>query len=49
MSVQAAKFEGGQVYLPSRASWLDDYEIELFSFPGSLHDDQVDSTTQFLE
>jgi predicted phage terminase large subunit-like protein len=48
-SVQAVKFEGGRVYLPSQASWLSEYEAELFSFPGGRHDDQVDSTVNALE
>jgi len=29
--------------------WLADYVKELTGFPGGKHDDQVDSTTQFLE
>jgi predicted phage terminase large subunit-like protein len=43
-----ALFENGQVLLPRQASWLADYVAELTSFPGSKHDDQVDSTTQAL-
>ncbi len=31
------------------ASWLDAYFSELTSFPKARHDDQVDSTSQFLE
>jgi len=46
--VQSAKFEGGRVYLPTRSSFLRDYEDELFAFPGGHHDDQVDSTVQAL-
>jgi phage terminase large subunit-like protein len=38
--VASAKFEAGQALLPERASWLPDLEAELFSFPGSRHDDQ---------
>ncbi len=34
--------------LPRTASWLDEYRRELTAFPGSKHDDQVDSTTQAL-
>jgi predicted phage terminase large subunit-like protein len=49
LRVQAAKFEGRQVHLPARASWLADLEAELFSFPNGRHDDQVDSISQFLE
>jgi predicted phage terminase large subunit-like protein len=39
MSVVSAKFESGLVFLPERASWLADFEAELFAFPGSRHDD----------
>jgi predicted phage terminase large subunit-like protein len=45
---QTALFENGRVLMPRRASWLADYLNELTSFPGSKHDDQVDSTTQAL-
>jgi predicted phage terminase large subunit-like protein len=48
MSVASAKIEAGQVFLPTRASWLNDLEEELFSFPGSRHDDQCDSISQAL-
>jgi predicted phage terminase large subunit-like protein len=47
-SLQTATFEGGRVYLPRRASWLDAFEAELFAFPGGRHDDQVDSAVQAL-
>ena len=40
--------EGGLVYLPRKASWLKDYEAELLAFPNSAADDQVDSTSQYL-
>lgn len=42
-------FEAGQVYLPERALWLADYEKEIISFPLGKHDDQVDSTSQYLK
>lgn len=40
--------EGGHVFLPQTALWLDDYLHELCGFPGTKHDDQVDSTSQAL-
>lgn len=46
---QTALFENGRVLLPRDAPWLTDYVNELTSFPGSKHDDQVDSTTQALQ
>ena len=42
-------FEAGQVWLPNRALWLPDYEKELIAFPNGKHDDQVDSTGQYLD
>ena len=48
MSAESAKFEAGLVYFPKHAPWLADLEAELFSFPGSRHDDQVDSISQAL-
>ena len=40
--------ESGKVLLPESAPWLHDYIEELSSFPTAEHDDQVDSTSQFL-
>lgn len=48
MAVASAKIEAGQVLLPERAEWLADLEAELFAFPGSRHDDQIDSISQAL-
>jgi predicted phage terminase large subunit-like protein len=41
-------FQAGEVYLPHRADWLADYELELMTFPAAKHDDQVDATSQYL-
>ena len=38
----------GKLYLPKDSSWLADFEVELFLFPESNHDDQIDSMVQFL-
>jgi predicted phage terminase large subunit-like protein len=43
------RFENGRVLIPASAAWLDDYVVELIGFPGTKHDDQVDSTTQALD
>jgi predicted phage terminase large subunit-like protein len=48
MAIASAKFEAGQVFFPERAAWLPELEAELFAFPGSRHDDQVDSISQAL-
>ncbi len=47
-SVVSPKVEAGRVWLPEKAPWLHDYETEMTIFPNAEHDDQVDSTTQFL-
>ncbi len=41
-------FESGRFFLDKTALWKDDFENELFNFPYSKHDDQVDSLVQFL-
>jgi hypothetical protein len=48
MSIASAVFEAGQIHFPERAHWHPDLEAELFSFPGSQYDDQVDSISQVL-
>mgnify|MGYP006421295663 FL=1 len=40
--------ESGLVALPESAPWLLDYELEMTIFPLAAHDDQADSTSQFL-
>jgi predicted phage terminase large subunit-like protein len=42
-------FEAGDVLLPESALWLPDYEAELIGFPFGKFDDQVDSTSQYLD
>ena len=48
MSHASSTIERGEVYLPEQAPWLPDLEAELFSFPGSRHDDQCNSISQAL-
>ena len=43
------RFENGRVFLPVECAWLDEYLVELFGFPGTKHDDQVNSTSQALD
>ncbi|WP_439369396.1 phage terminase large subunit [Bradyrhizobium sp. DASA03120] len=49
MAAQSFRIEAGQVHLPANAPWLDAYLLELLAFPQGKHDDQVDSTSQFLK
>ncbi|MBV8505356.1 MAG: phage terminase large subunit [Alphaproteobacteria bacterium] len=44
-----AMIENGFVYIPETAPWLADYLHEMTVFPKGKHDDQVDSTAQFLD
>jgi predicted phage terminase large subunit-like protein len=48
-AAQSIKFENGKIFLPKDAPWLDEYIREITGFPGTKHDDQVDSTSQALE
>lgn len=41
--------EGGIVWLPQEAPWLDDFTYECQTFPGSAHDDQVDALSMALD
>jgi len=40
--------EDGKVFLKKGATWVQDYIDEMVLFPNAPHDDQVDSTSQFL-
>lgn len=41
--------EGGRVFLPEEAPWLDPYLAEMLAFPSGDHDDQVDATVIALD
>lgn len=49
LHAQTGSIENGFVYVPHDAHWLPDYLHELTTFPSSRYDDQVDSTSQFLD
>lgn len=49
MSVHSHAIEGGKVFLPVEAPWLDQLRIEVAAFPNGSHDDQIDSLSQFLK
>lgn len=48
MSTASDEFAVGRVFLPELSPWLADFEAELFAFPASKHDDQCDSTSQYI-
>lgn len=48
LHTQSVVIEAGHVYLPEQAPWRDAFRTELASFPNGRHDEQVDSTSQFL-
>ena len=49
LNSQTAIIENGFVHIPEDAPWLAEYLHELTVFPNGKHDDQVDSTSQFLD
>ena len=49
LHAQTALIENGFVHIPETAPWLAAYLHEMTVFPNGKHDDQVDSTAQFLE
>jgi len=49
MHAQTAMIENEFVHIPQSAPWLAGYLHEMTVFPNGKHDDQVDSTAQFLE
>ena len=49
LHAQTAFIENGLVYLPEAAPWVAEYLHEMTVFPKGKHDDQVDSTAQFLD
>jgi predicted phage terminase large subunit-like protein len=49
LNAQTGIIESGFVYIPESAPWLAEYLHEMTVFPNGKHDDQVDSTAQFLD
>ena len=49
LHAQTALIENGFVHIPETAPWLAEYLHEMTVFPNGKHDDQVDSTAQFLD
>ena len=45
----SALIEAGRLILPEQANWLADFEEELFSFPNTKYDDQVDALSQYFD
>ena len=48
MSTASPLIQAGKVALPNKASWLVRYETQIAQFPYGKEDDDVDSTSQFL-
>jgi predicted phage terminase large subunit-like protein len=49
MRIQSAKVEGGLVWLPPSAPWLEEFHNEVRRFPNGAHDDQIDALSQLLD
>ena len=41
--------EGGRVFIPEKAHWLDDFMNEMQTFPNGKHDDIVDAMSMALD
>ena len=41
--------EGGRVFIPEQAEWLDDFMQECQTFPSGAHDDQIDALSMGLD
>jgi len=41
-------FECGKIKIPEYADWLNDFEVEILTFPNSNNDDQIDTVSQYL-
>lgn len=48
-SLVTPMIEGGRVFLPRTAPWLDEFTLECSQFPNSVNDDQVDALTISLD
>lgn len=48
-SLVTPMIEGGRVFLPRSAPWLDEFTLECSQFPNSVNDDQVDALTISLD
>jgi predicted phage terminase large subunit-like protein len=49
LHAQTAVIENGFVHIPETAPWVAEYLHEMTVFPNGKHDDQADSTAQFLD
>jgi predicted phage terminase large subunit-like protein len=49
LNTVAPLIEGGRVFIPEEAPWLDEFLTETQAFPNSKHDDQVDALTIGLD
>ena len=49
LHAQTGLIENGFVYLPETTPWLAEYLHEMMVFSKGKHDDQVNSTAQFLD
>lgn len=41
--------QGGRVFLPEKATWLDEFVEECVAFPSGKHDDQVDALSMAVD
>lgn len=48
LTTASPAFETGQILIPKKAKWIEDFLHEILNFPNCKHDDQVDSVSQFI-
>jgi len=48
LSINSHRIEAGDVRLPAKAAWLDEFRSEALAFPFGRHDDQIDALSQLL-
>ena len=46
---QSAHIEAGLVFIPKTARWMEDFRVEIISFPHGKNDDQIDALSQALD
>lgn len=49
IAAQSTLIEGGRVFIPASAPWIEEFKREVNAFPRGAHDDQLDALAQLLK
>lgn len=49
IAAQSTLIEGGRVFIPESAPWIEEFKREVNAFPRGAHDDQLDALAQLLK